>query len=79
VLRHFVQRGFDGKAMLVSIDKKTAVLMPALVLEEWSVYLTKLRPERGRTTQLERAGLDTLIELMMGGTTRHGGRRPARA
>lgn len=64
VVRHFVQRGFDGKAMLVSIDKKTAVRMHDFVRDEWAVYLDELRAERAALPELERAWLDTRIELM---------------
>jgi type I site-specific restriction-modification system R (restriction) subunit len=45
VVRHFVGRGFDGKAMVVSVDKATAVRMHDLVREEWEVYLAELRAE----------------------------------
>ena len=36
LVRHFVGRGFDGKAMVVSINKATAVRMHDLVREEWA-------------------------------------------
>jgi len=64
VVRHFVQRGFDGKAMLVSVDKKTAVRMHDLVREEWAAYLGELRAEHDALPELERAWLATRIELM---------------
>ena len=35
LVRHFVERGFLGKAMFVAIDKATAVRMYDLVAEEW--------------------------------------------
>jgi type I restriction enzyme, R subunit len=64
VVRHFVQRGFDGKAMLVSIDKKTAVRMHDLVRDEWAVYLDELRAEHDALPVLERAWLATRLALM---------------
>lgn len=50
IVTHFVSRGYDGKAMVVSVDKKTAVRMYAKVKEEWKRYLGKLRLELGRTS-----------------------------
>ncbi len=38
VVRHFVGRGFDGKGMVVSVDKATAVRMHDLVRDEWEVF-----------------------------------------
>ncbi len=64
VVRHFVQRGFDGKAMLVSIDKQTAVRMHDLVREEWAAYLDELRAEHDALPELERAWLATRTRLM---------------
>ncbi len=43
IVNHFVGRGYDGKAMVVSVDKKTAVRMYAKVHAEWERYLAKLR------------------------------------
>ena len=64
VVRHFVGRGFDGKAMLVSIDKQTAVRMHDLVREEWASHLAELQAEHDSLPELERAWLATRIELM---------------
>ncbi len=43
IVEHFVGRGYDGKAMVVSVDKKTAVRMYTKVQAEWQRYLAKLR------------------------------------
>jgi type I restriction enzyme, R subunit len=64
LVRHFVNRGFDGKAMVVSIDKATAVRMHDLVREEWATYLDELRAEHDGLPELERAWLATRIGLM---------------
>jgi type I restriction enzyme R subunit len=64
VVRHFVGRGFDGKAMVVSIDKATAVRMHDLVREEWATYLEELRAEHDALPELERPWLASRIELM---------------
>lgn len=50
IVEHFVGRGYDGKAMVVSIDKKTAVRMYDKVKREWMRYIAKLRLELSRTT-----------------------------
>ena len=49
IVEHFVGRGYDGKAMVVSIDKKTAVRMYTKVRAEWDRYLGKLRMDLSRT------------------------------
>jgi type I restriction enzyme R subunit len=64
LVRHFVGRGFDGKAMVVSIDKATAVRMHGLVSEEWEAYLAELRTEHDTLPELERAWHASRIELM---------------
>jgi len=50
IVAHFVGRGYEGKAMVVSVDKKTAVRMYVKVLEEWKRYLAKLRLDLARET-----------------------------
>ncbi len=64
LVRHFVGRGFVGKAMYVGIDKATAVRMYDLVREEWPVYLAELRAQHDALPELERAWLASRIELM---------------
>src|SRR5215210_5938426 len=64
LVRHFVGRGFDGKGMVVSIDKATAVRMHDFVREEWAVHLAELRAEHDALPELERAWLASRIELM---------------
>ena len=64
LVRHFVNRGFRGKAMYVAIDKATAVRMYDLVEAEWARYLTELQDRLARTPELERPHLKSLIEFM---------------
>jgi type I restriction enzyme, R subunit len=64
LVRHFVGRGFDGKAMVVSVDKATAVRMHDLVREEWELYLAELRAERDVLPELEHAWHTSRIRLM---------------
>lgn len=64
LVRHFVGRGFLGKAMFVAIDKVTAVRMHDLVAEEWEVHLAELREQAERLPGLERAGIEQQIAFM---------------
>ncbi len=50
IVEHFVGRGYNGKAMVVSVDKKTAVRMYTKVRAEWDRYLGKLRMDLSRTS-----------------------------
>ncbi|KIA89585.1 type I restriction endonuclease subunit R [Kaistella jeonii] len=40
---HFNERGYQGKAMLVALDKPTAVRMYDFVMEYWPEYLAELK------------------------------------
>jgi type I restriction enzyme R subunit len=48
IVEHYAARGYDGKAMVVSIDKKTSVRMYIKVQEQWQKYLAKLRLDLSR-------------------------------
>jgi type I restriction enzyme R subunit len=50
IVEHFVGRGYDGKAMVVSIDKKTTFRMYDKVKKEWDRYIAKLRMDLSRAT-----------------------------
>ncbi len=50
IVEHFVGRGYGGKAMVISVDKKTAVRMYTKVRAEWERYLGKLRMDLSRTS-----------------------------
>lgn len=45
IVNHFVNRGFKGKAMVVSIDKATAIKMYDKVQKYWQEYIEKIRQE----------------------------------
>lgn len=64
LVRHFVGRGFRGKAMYVAIDKATAIRMYDLVREEWAKHLAELEAELATTPPLERPPLEATIEFM---------------
>lgn len=50
IVTHFVGRGYEGKAMVVSVDKKTAVRMYTKVKAEWDRYIAKLRMDISRAS-----------------------------
>ncbi|KPX51270.1 type I restriction endonuclease subunit R [Pseudomonas ficuserectae] len=45
LVTHFVGRGYQGKAMMVCIDKATAVRMYNKVQDHWKTYLTDLKAQ----------------------------------
>jgi type I restriction enzyme R subunit len=60
---HFVGRGYNGKAMVVSVDKKTAVRMYTKVKDEWERYLAKLRMDLSRAKdEREQAKIEEQLE-----------------
>jgi type I restriction enzyme R subunit len=64
LVRHFVGRGFTGKAMYVGVDKSAAVRMYDLVREAWAEHLVELRAQHDALPELERPWLASRIELM---------------
>jgi len=53
VVRHFLGRGFQGKAMVVSIDKATALRMHDKVRNWWDVEKQRVQAELRRPNLLE--------------------------
>ena len=45
LMRHFTGRGFLGKAMVISIDKATAVRMYDKVQAHWTAEMSRLKDE----------------------------------
>lgn len=64
LVRHFVGRGFSGKAMYVGLDKAAAVRMYDYVQEAWAEHLAELRKQHDALPVLERPWLASRIELM---------------
>ncbi len=64
LVRHFVGRGFLGKAMFVAVDKATAVRMYDLVAEQWAVHLAELQDRAAQLPELERVGVEEQIAFM---------------
>jgi len=48
IVRHFLGRGFVGKAMVVSIDKATALKMHDKVRKHWDAETVRVKKELGR-------------------------------
>lgn len=64
IVSHYMNRGYMGKAMVVSIDKMTAVKMYFKVKDEWAKYLTKLKSELVTATDNAAEALKTRIKYM---------------
>ncbi len=63
IVEHYVGRGYDGKAMMVSLDKKTTFRMYDKVSKEWDKYITKLRMSLSRTNdEYEKAKIEAKLE-----------------
>jgi type I restriction enzyme R subunit len=64
VVAHFMRRGFQGKAMVVSIDKATAVRMYDKAKKYWPEEIQKLREELLKVPEEEREELKERIRFL---------------
>jgi type I restriction enzyme R subunit len=64
IVLHFVSRGYQGKAMVVSIDKATAVKMYDKVQKYWGARLSDLESKLKSADQGTRSELKRTIQLM---------------
>jgi len=64
IVQHFLGRGQQGKAMVISMDKMTAVRMYDKVREHWQRALDDLRTTAIAFTEAERVVLDGRIRYM---------------
>jgi type I restriction enzyme, R subunit len=64
IVSHFMGRGNLGKAMVVAIDKVTAVRMYDGVKKNWAIYLGKLKDQLKSVKDEERKALEQKIEFM---------------
>ncbi|MBU3000018.1 type I restriction endonuclease subunit R [Roseovarius nubinhibens] len=64
LVRHFVGRGLRAKAMMVCIDKATAVKMHDKVRAHWESYREELAANLATATEDERPILEAQIDLM---------------
>lgn len=64
LVRHFMGRGHRGKAMVICIDKATAVRMYDKVQTSWQKYLDELKAQIPTAAEGEKAVLAARIEEM---------------
>ncbi|HEY5485422.1 MAG TPA: type I restriction endonuclease subunit R [Candidatus Cryosericum sp.] len=64
LVAHFTGRGFQGKAMVVSIDKATAIRMYDKVKKRWAARIVELRAERATADEAVRQEIDDCIFRM---------------
>ena len=66
IVRHFLGRGFVGKAMVVSIDKATALKMHDKVKKHWATETARVQKELGRydVPKSEQAALRQRLEVL---------------
>ena len=64
IVEHFTGRGFEGKAMVVCIDKATAVRMYDKVSKYWKQEIEVLKKELAITHEEKRAEIESKIHYM---------------
>jgi len=64
IVEHYMNRGYMGKAMVVSIDKITTVKMYLKVEKEWQKYKGKLQEQLKSASGDEKTALQTKIAYM---------------
>nr|WP_322709091.1 type I restriction endonuclease subunit R [Nostoc sp. ChiSLP03a]MDZ8210236.1 type I restriction endonuclease subunit R [Nostoc sp. ChiSLP03a] len=66
IVTHFMGRGYQGKAMVVSIDRFTAVRMYNKVQHHWQQYIANLKTQRAhpQLSEFERKKLSNTIKYM---------------
>jgi type I restriction enzyme R subunit len=64
IVAHFMGRGFRGKAMVVSIDKATAVRMYDKVQKHWKLLMKEIEGRLKKTGQEEREQIKSNLEYM---------------
>ncbi|ERY32461.1 hypothetical protein Q066_05749 [Pseudomonas aeruginosa BL12] len=64
LVNHFVGRGYQGKAMLVCIDKATAVRMYNKVQDHWKTYLADLKAQLAQAPKEQQEELQHKIQVM---------------
>ncbi|PYC35710.1 DEAD/DEAH box helicase [Pseudomonas soli] len=64
LVSHFVGRGYQGKAMLVCIDKATAVRTYNKVQDHWKTYLADLKAQLAKAPKEQQEELQYKIQVM---------------
>ena len=63
IVHHFLGRGFQGKAMVVSIDKATALKMHDKVRKHWDAERVRVESELAKLTKFTASDPDKVREL----------------
>lgn len=63
IVHHFLGRGFQGKAMVVSIDKATALKMHDKVRKHWEAERERVESELAKLTKFAKSDPDRVREL----------------
>lgn len=63
IVHHFLGRGFQGKAMVVSIDKATALKMHDKVRTHWEAEQARVENELSKLTKFNASDPDKVTEL----------------
>src|SRR5207302_5506646 len=63
IVHHFLGRGFQGKAMVVSIDKATALKMHDKVRKHWEAERARVEGELAKLTKFAASNPDKVREL----------------
>ena len=64
IVLHFMGRGFRGKAMVVSVDKASAVRMYDKVQKYWKLHLAYLGAELETCDEMDRPELEAKVRFM---------------
>ncbi|MGA2585769.1 MAG: type I restriction endonuclease subunit R [Candidatus Aminicenantales bacterium] len=65
IVRHFLGRGFRGKAMVVCIDKLTAVKMFDKVKVHWAKYGEELKHRLSKAPESEKKAIQDTLDFMI--------------
>lgn len=66
IVVHFIARGHRGKAMVVCIDKATAVRMYDKVQKHWKAHQARLSADLAKADEAQKAGIADTIAYMQG-------------
>ncbi len=64
IVNHFLARGYQGKAMVVAIDRFTALKMYNKVQHYWQQYLENLKAQLSNSSELDKQRLTAQIAYM---------------
>lgn len=64
IVLHFMGRGFPGKAMVISVDKATAIRMYDRVKKYWNIHQAYLEAELESCDELDRPELEAQVSFM---------------